>query len=202
MSEGRTKMLNSAHQKQEGTEKPRDFKATWSKMIAYCKAYIPVIAIALVGAALGTGLQIIGPDKLKDMTNEIAKGLPALLDGQPVLGSIDIQAVANIAWVLVFFYGASALLSFVQSFIMATVTQKVSKSLRTDISEKINRLPLKYFDKTSYGDVLSRVTNDVDAIGQTLNQSIGTLADDADHETIAEILCSPANQSWQYQWTH
>lgn len=175
MSEGRTKMHNSSQENRGRIEKPEDFKAIWAKMIAYCKTYVPVIIIALVAAAIGTGLQIIGPDKLKDMTNEIAKGLPALLDGQPILGSINMKAVANIAWLLVFFYGASALLSFVQSFIMATITQRVSKNLRTDISEKINRLPLKYFDKTSYGDVLSRVTNDVDAIGQTLNQSIGTL---------------------------
>lgn len=156
-------------------EKPKDFKKTLGKLLKYSKSYLPIIIVALITAAIGTTLQIIGPDKLKEMTNEIIKGLPALVDGKPVLGSIDIDAVAKIAWVLVFFYASSAILNFAQGIIMATVTQKISKSMRTDISQKINHLPLKYFDKSSHGDVLSRVTNDVDAIGQTLNQSIGTL---------------------------
>ena len=156
-------------------EKSKDFKGTWIKLIRYCKSYIPVIIVALVAAAVGTVLQIIGPDKIKDMTNEIAKGLPALVNGQPVFASIDLHAVVSIACLLVFFYAGSAVLSFAQSYIMATVTQRISKSLRSDISHKINLLPFKYFDNTSFGDVLSRVTNDVDAIGQTMNQSIGTL---------------------------
>ncbi|MBA2937347.1 ABC transporter ATP-binding protein [Paenibacillus sp. CGMCC 1.16610] len=156
-------------------EKSKNFKATWVKLIRYCKSYLPAILIALVMAAAGTVLQIIGPNKIKDMTNEIAKGLPAMIKGETVQGSIDIPAVVNIAWLLVFFYAGSTILSFAQSYIMATVTQRISKSMRTDISQKINRLPLKYFDRTSNGDILSRVTNDVDAIGQTMNQSIGQL---------------------------
>ncbi|MGQ7887388.1 ABC transporter ATP-binding protein [Paenibacillus sp. WC2504] len=156
-------------------EKSKNFKATWIKLIRYCKSYLPAILIALVMAAGGTVLQIIGPDKIKDMTNEIAKGLPAMIKGVPVQGSIDIHTVVNIAWLLVFFYAGSTILSFAQSYIMATVTQRISKSMRTDISQKINRLPLKYFDRTSNGDILSRVTNDVDAIGQSMNQSIGQL---------------------------
>jgi len=156
-------------------EKPKKFKETWGKLINYCKKYLPVIVIALILAAVGTILQIIGPDKLKDMTNEISKGLPALIDGEPVMGFIDMKVIVNAALLLAFFYASAALLSFAQNFIMATVTAKVSKSLRAGISNKINRLPLKYFDKVSYGDVLSRVTNDVDTIEQTLNQSIGSL---------------------------
>lgn len=156
-------------------EKPKNFKKTLSQLVKYSKSYISVVIIALILAAIGTILQIIGPDRLKDMTNEIMKGLPALVNGQPVVGSIDVKAISNIAWILVFFYASSAILNFTQSFIMATITQKITKSMRTDISQKINRLPLKYFDKSSHGDVLSRVTNDVDAIGQTLNQSVGTL---------------------------
>lgn len=156
-------------------EKPKDFKGTWKKLIQYCRKFIPTTIVALIFAAVGTVLQIIGPDKLKDMTNEITKGLPAIVNGQPVIGAIDMNAVINIGLILVFFYAASAVASFIQSFMMATVTQRISKNLRTDISGKINRMPLKYFDKVSYGDVLSRVTNDVDAIGQTLSQSIGTL---------------------------
>ena len=156
-------------------EKAKDFKGTWGKLIRYCKSHMPVILIALIIAALGTVFQIIGPDKLKDMTNEIAKGLPAMINGQHVMGAIDFTAIFNIGITLVFFYAASAVFNFSENFIMATITAKISKNMRTDISKKINRLPLKYFDKTSYGDVISRVTNDVDAIGQTLNQSLDNL---------------------------
>ena len=108
----------------------------------------------------------MGPDKLSAMTDTITEGL---------MTGIDLIAIRNIAFTLAGFYGMSILLSFVQGFIMATVTQKMSKSMRTDISGKINRLPLRYFDSTSYGDILSRVTNDVDTIGQTLNQSVVNL---------------------------
>jgi len=155
-------------------EKPKDFKGTWIKLIKYCKRFLPVIVVALIAAAGGVVLQVIGPNKLGDMTNVIQAPIQALLQGQP-WKSIDMSAVINTALILVYLYAGSALLSFTQSFIMATVTQRISKSLRTDISQKINRMPLKYFDQTSQGDVMSRVTNDVDAIGQTLNQSIGSL---------------------------
>ena len=156
-------------------EKPKDFKATMKKLIAYCRKYLAAILIALVAASAGTLLQIVGPDRLKTLTNEIIKGLPSLVNGKPVLGSIDMNAVYTIALSLAILYGLSFLLNLVQSQIMAGTTQRISKSLRTDISQKLNRLPLKYFDKTSYGNVLSHVTNDVDAIGQTLSQSLGTL---------------------------
>ena len=158
-----------------GGEKPKNFKKTWGQLIRYSRRYLPAVITALVLAALGTVLQIIGPDRLGNMTNEILKGLPALVDGQPVLGAIDLTAVTNIAILLIFFYGGAALLSFAENFIMATITARISQNMRTGVSQKINRLPLKYFDKTSYGDVLSRVTNDVDAIGQTLNQSVDNM---------------------------
>jgi ATP-binding cassette subfamily B protein len=156
-------------------EKPKNFKETWGKLIAYCRNYLPVVVAALILAAIGTVLQIIGPDKLKEMTDAILLGLPAIVDGKPTLGAIDFDTVTGIAFLLVGFYAGSALLSFIQSYMMATVTQKISRNLRTGISQKINRLPLRYFDKVSYGDVLSRVTNDVDTIGMTMNQSIGNL---------------------------
>ena len=156
-------------------EKPKNFNKTMKKLVQYCNRYLPAILAALVFAAGATILQIIGPDKLKDLANEVMKGLPQLIQGKPVLGSIDLDAIAKIAWTLVIFYVASFVLNYIQSLMMATITQVISKRMRTDISQKINRLPLKYFDTTSHGDVLSRVTNDVDAIGQTLNQSIGTI---------------------------
>ena len=109
---------------------------------------------------------LMGPDKLKDMTNIITQGLAT---------EIDMDEVKRIAVFLVGLYGVSAVCSYIQSFTMATVTQSVTRKLRSDISVKINKVPLNYFNKTSFGDVLSRVTNDVDTIGQSLNQSIGSL---------------------------
>jgi len=156
-------------------EKPKSFKGTMNRLIRYCQKDLPAILIALIAAVVGTVFQTLGPDQLKNLTNEIGKGLPQLLKGVPVLNSVDLSAVASIAWVLVFYYASAMILNFSQSYIMATVTQLISKRMRTDIADKMNRLPLKYFDSTSHGDILSRVTNDVDAIGQTLNQSIGTL---------------------------
>ena len=156
-------------------EKPKSFKATMVKLIRYCRNYLPVMLVSFAAAMGGTVLQIIGPDKLKNLTNEIAKGLPALVNKMPVVGTIDFSAVLAIVWSLVFLYAGSTLLNFFQSFLMAGTTQKISRKMRTEISQKINRLPLKYFDRVSQGDVLSRVTNDVDTIGQSLNQSLGTL---------------------------
>lgn len=156
-------------------EKSSDFNSTMVRLLEYCKRYLPFIILALIAAIAGTILQIVGPDKLKELTNEIMKGLPNLVEGTTVIGSINMEAISKIAWTLALFYGISFLLSYLQSLIMATVTQVISKKMRSDISQKVNRLPLKYFDSTSVGDILSRVTNDVDAIGQTLNQSVGTL---------------------------
>ena len=153
-------------------EKPQDFGKVMGKLVRFCRKYVPAIIVALVLGAAGTICQIIGPDKLKDMTNEITKGLPAVVHGKPVLNSIDMGAVARIGWLLVVLYVGYALLSYIQSWMMATVTQRTAQELRESISKKINKLPLSYFDKVSYGDVLSRVTNDVDAIGQSLGSLI------------------------------
>jgi len=158
-----------------GGEKARDFKGTWGKLIRYCKKYTPTIVAALIIAACGTVFQIIGPNNLKNMTNEIMKGLPAMMNGQRILGEINFGEIFNIGMLLVFLYSSALVLSLTENYIMATVTAKISKNLRTGVSHKINKLPLKYFDKVSYGDVISRVTNDVDAIGHTMNQSLDNL---------------------------
>lgn len=155
-------------------EKAKDFKGTWGKLLRYCKRYIPVIIIALVLAAGGTVSQIMGPNKLGDMANEITKVIQAFMERGEVV-AMDFDAIRSIGIFIVILYAAAAILSFAENFIMATITARISKDMRTDISRKINRIPLKYFDRTSYGDVISRVTNDVDAIGQTLNQSLDTL---------------------------
>ena len=156
-------------------EKPKKFKKTLKEMTGYLKPYFPLILIAVVASVIATILQIIGPDKLKLITDEITKGLPIMIKGKPVMASIDMDQVKSITMMLVIFYGSSLLLNLLQRFIMADVTQKISKSFREKIAVKINKLPFSYFDNTTYGDILSRVTNDVDTISQSLNQSIGTL---------------------------
>ena len=147
-------------------EKAKDFGGAIKNLFAYIRGYLPAIIIATVFSAAGTVLNVIGPDKMKKITTLIAEG---------AMTGIDKEAVFKIAITLVIMYGAGAVLNLLQGVIMADVTQKTSKSLRTDISRKINRLPLSYFDKTSIGDILSRITNDVDSIGQTMNQSMASL---------------------------
>ena len=147
-------------------EKPKDFKLGLSKLIRYAKSYKTLIFVAVILAAISSILSIIGPNKLKDITNLIISG---------IMTGIDMKEVNSIALFLVIIYAISAIFGYLQGFIMNTVTQKFAKSLRKDISTKINRLPLSYFDKTSYGDILSRVTNDIDTISQTMNQSVAGL---------------------------
>lgn len=147
-------------------EKAKNFTGTWKKLLVYCKKYWFAMISALLFAAVGTVLTLISPNKISDLTKTIIAGM---------MTGIDMDAVARIGFTLVAILAAGAMLSFLQHFIMATVTQRVSKKLRSDISHKINCLPMWYFNKTSTGDVLSRVTNDVDTISQSLNQSIGTL---------------------------
>ncbi|MGN1450747.1 MAG: ABC transporter ATP-binding protein, partial [Eubacteriales bacterium] len=147
-------------------EKANDLVGTWKKLLIYCRKHIAGMVIAVVCAAAGTVLTLAGPDKLSEITNLITGGIAT---------GIDMDAVAKIGITLVVFYVSSYILSSAQNWIMATVTQKVSKQLRSDISKKINRLPMWYYNRTTTGDVLSRVTNDVDTIAQSLNNSIGTL---------------------------
>ncbi len=146
-----------------GGEKAKDFSATWGKLLNYCKQSWGVMIAALICAAAGTVLTLVGPDKLSELTDLIQNGL---------MTGIDLTAVTKIGLTLVVLYGLGTLLSLVQGWVMATVTQRVSKRLRSDISTKINRLPISYYNRTTTGDVLSRVTNDVDTIGQSLNQSL------------------------------
>lgn len=149
-----------------GGGKARDFKGTWKKLIAYCSKYTVAILIAIVCAAGGTIFTLVGPDKLSELTGVIARGLK---------GGIDMQAVAAIGRTLILFYICSIILSFTQHFIMTTIAQILSRQMRRDITQKINRLPMDYYNRTSHGDILSRVTNDVDMISQSFNQSVGML---------------------------
>lgn len=154
-------------------EKPKNFKKAMGKLISFIRPYLAAIIIALLFAVAGVVLNLIGPNVLSDLTDAIQAAF--LQNG--VLGTfeMDTQRVLMLCIFLVVLYGAGLLCSYIQGLIMATVTQKNSRNLRTAISEKINVIPLSYFDTHSIGDVLSRVTNDVDMIGQTLNQSVVTL---------------------------
>ena len=149
-----------------GGEKAKDLIGTWKKLFGYCKEYLPVFTIALMCTAVGTILTLIGPDKLSELTECITEG---------IVTGIDMNAVTKIGLILVALYALSYLLTAVQGWITATVTQGVSKKMRSAISHKINKLPMWYYSRTTTGDVLSRVTNDVDTIGQSLNQSVGNL---------------------------
>ena len=140
-------------------------KGGLSALARFCKPYFPAIAVALVCAVGGTIFTIIGPDKLSELTDVISAGL---------MGGIDMAAVTRIAITLAVMYGLSFLLSALQGQLMTGVTQKASRQLRESISRKVNRLPIDYYNKTTFGDILSRVTNDVDLIGQTIQSSIIT----------------------------
>ena len=147
-------------------EKSKDFIGSLKKLFTFNNKLIPLIIIALILSGLSSIFSIIGPDKLKEITNVITDG---------IMTSINTDAVKSIGLTLVFLYSLSFLFNYIQGYIMAVVTNKFSKSIRAEIATKINKLPLSYFDKTTVGDVLSRVTNDVDTMGQTMNQSLGTL---------------------------
>ena len=151
---------------QSGGEKPKNLKKALGELAVHCKRFFPAVIIAVLLAMAASVFSLIGPNKLQDMTDIIQKGL---------MNGIDIDGVEDIAFTLVVLYSLGFIFNYIQGFIMATVTQKVTKDLRTGISYKINKVPLSYYNKTSIGDVLSRVTNDVDTIGQTMNQSVGML---------------------------
>lgn len=136
------------------------------KLVKYCKPYWAVMIIAVICDMLGVVTKLIGPNKISDITNKISAGLT---------GKMDIDGIVSICVFLIVLYLVGTVLSYITSLIMTIVTQKLNKGLRTNISKKINNLPIGYFHKTTTGDVLSRVTNDVDTIGTTMQSSITTL---------------------------
>ena len=147
-------------------EKPNDLKYSLIKLYNYIKVYLHLIIPALLLAIISSIFLIIGPDKLREITDLITKGL---------VTGIDLDEVKKIGIFLIIIYSLGAVFGYLQGLFMAIVTNKCAKRLREDISKKINKLPLKYFDKNSYGDILSRVTNDVDTIAMSLNQSLANL---------------------------
>jgi len=149
-----------------GSEKPKNFKESLGKLIRYSKPFYSLIIMAIIFAMASSIISIIGPNQLSELTNTITNGL---------LIGIDLDKVKSIFLFLLIMYSLSFILGYLENYIMAIVTNKFSFKLRNEISEKINRLPLKYFDRNSIGDTLSRVTNDVDTIGQAMNNSVSSL---------------------------
>ena len=153
---------------QMSNEKAKDFKGTMKKLMAYLSAYKIGIFFVIVFAIGSTIFNIVGPKILGKATTEIFKGLVRKVSGG---SGIDFDKIAHIVLTLLCLYLTSAVFSFVQGYIMTGVSQKLTYRLRKEISEKINRLPMNYFDKQTHGEVLSRITNDVDTLSQSLNQS-------------------------------
>lgn len=154
------------HGRMMSGEKAKDFKGAMGKLIAFCKPFSVAILIAVICDMLGVITRLIGPNKISDITNLIAEGLR---------GEIDLDGIISICIFLAILYGIGTILNYATGLIMTIVTQRVNRGLRDSISKKINRLPVSYFHGTTTGDVLSRVTNDVDMIGQTLQRSIAAL---------------------------
>lgn len=138
----------------------------FSQVKPYIKGFQFPFLVAFVGAMLSSVITVYGPIKLKEITNLITEGMRS---------RIDLKVISNIALFLAVLYAVGTVLNYMQSFIISSVVQHFSKRLRTAIAEKINKLSLRYFDSHSQGDTLSRVTNDVDTVGQSLNQSLGTV---------------------------
>ena len=147
-------------------EKPKNIKSSMLELLRYLKPWYKPIVISLIFSLVGTLLTIIAPDKLADLTNNISDGLQT---------GIDMDLIIKSILIILAIYISANLVTCAASYIMITVMQKLAWSMRTSISQKINKLPLKFFDKVTVGDVLSRITNDVDTISSALNSSITTL---------------------------
>lgn len=153
-----------------GGEKARNFKATMAKLLHYLNPYKVSIIVVLVFAIASTVFAIIGPKVLGKATTKLFEGIVDQIAGTGT--GIDFVYIGNIIMTMVVLYLASALFSYIQGWIMTNISMKLTYQMRKEISEKINRMPLRYFDGTNQGEVLSRVTNDVDTVSQTLNQSM------------------------------
>ena len=153
-------------------EKPKDLKKSLGKLMRYIGSYKVSIVLVMIFAACSTVFNVAGPKVLGKATTVLTQGLMNKIQG---LGGIDFTKISKILFFVLALYLGSAIFSFIQGWIMTAVTQKVCYRMRKEISEKINRMPVKYFESRTYGEVLSRITNDVDTLGQGLNQSITTI---------------------------
>lgn len=146
-------------------QKAKDSKKALKDLFCYCRKYIPFIFLSIILGLVSTIVRLIGPNKLSEITNLILEGIS---------GTINLNGIFTICKFLATLYISSLIFGYFQNFIMGEITQKICSSLRTNINKKITKIQLKYFDNTKFGDILSRVTNDVDTIGETLNNSIGS----------------------------
>ena len=153
-------------------EKPKDLKGSLGKLLSYIGNFKAAIIVVMIFAAASTVFNVIGPKVLGKATTALSEGLMAKIQGT---GSIDFTYIGQILLFVLGLYVCSAAFNFIQGWIMTGVTQKICYRMRKEISEKINRMPMKYFESRTYGEVLSRITNDVDTLGQGLNQSITTI---------------------------
>lgn len=172
-------------------EKAKDFKGTIKKLIKYIASYKVALVFVMIFAVGSTIFNIVGPKVLSKATTEIFNGLVAKVQGT---GSIDFDKIGTVLLILLGLYLLSAFFSFVQGWIMTGISQKMSYRMRKELSEKINRMPMKYFESNTNGEVLSRITNDVDTLGMSLNQSITTLITSI--TTIIGVLIMMLSINW------
>ena len=192
------------------TEKARDFKGSTKKLIKYLGRYWAAIIAVMIFAAVSTVFSVAGPKVMGKATTALAEGLMNKIAGT---GGIDFDYIAKVLLFTLALYVVSAIFMFAQGLIMTGITQKTCYRMRKDITSKINRMPMKYFESRTYGEVLSRITNDVDTLGQSLNQST---AHDADftrypasfddtyfvcHKAFTEILQTAAGVSGTHKRT-
>ena len=144
-------------------EKPRDFKGTIKQLLSYLRVFLPQYAIAFTCAMVGVLLQLFGPDNMRKITNLIEDGMSS--------GKMDLDGIVKISVMVLCFYLGSSLISLIQSLVLTNATQNTMRYMRNEISKKLNRIPLRRFDSSSFGDLLSRVTNDVDTVGMSLNHA-------------------------------
>ncbi|MDF2673483.1 MAG: ABC-type multidrug transport system, ATPase and permease component [Clostridiales bacterium] len=177
----------------QGGEKARDFKGTMKKLLDYLKVYKVAIITVVLFAAASAVFSIVGPKILGKATTKLFEGVLSKITGSG--SGVDFDYIGRIILLLVGLYVISALFSYIQGWVMSSVSMKVSYRMRKEISEKINRMPLKYFESTNHGEVLSRVTNDVDTVSQTLNQSLTQIITSA--TTVIGVLAMMFSISWQ-----
>jgi ATP-binding cassette, subfamily B, multidrug efflux pump len=173
-------------------EKPRDFRGTMTKLIAYLGQYRILILVVMLFAIASTVFSIVGPKILGKATTKLFEGVLAKIAGT---GTIDFVYIGNIILLVLGLYLVSALFSYVQGWIMSGVSMNITYRFRKDISQKINHMPLRYFDGTNHGEILSRVTNDVDTVSQTLNQSLTQIITSV--TTLIGVLVMMLTISWQ-----
>lgn len=195
MSDSRKNRPNMGHGPNRGMvagEKAKNFSGTMKKLVSYMKPYYVQIVVILIFAIAGTVCTIVSPKILGNATTKLAEGIVAKYSNT---GGIDFDAIGSILLKLLFIYIVAGVFNYIQGWTMAGITQKITYRLRKEIEEKINHLPFSYFDKQTHGEVLSRITNDVDTVSQSLNQVVQQVFTSV--VTIIGILYMMLTISWQ-----